>query len=445
MCASQNHSKEPKVACHPHPRPHPGFPAVADRTELDPASQALAEALRISFIVLKILMVGIIVLFIWSGAYKVEQNERAIVLRFGKVKGAGGSAIKEPGWKWKWPSPIDEVIKIPDPQAEQTLAIDAFWYYQDPREKSGGRALPAQPQLQFGKDGYLMTASGGANKSASPTLGYRPPGQETENTEPAMDYNIVHTRWRLRYIISDPIVFLEQLWDGTGLLEGKEGWLAVDKFLTNIVSDAAIAVGANRDIDWIVWGNPDRFKEDVKTLSQQHLKKLNVGLEIAALDLVDKIPPRQVIDAFDAASQAYSERSKLETEAESRRKEITSAAEAEAEIMVAQAKGYREKVVQAAKADAEYLTKVLQKINDTVQEKVPDDTADVERKRKAVYDELLALTVDQLYQEMLREVIDKADEVFVLSATEGATVEWRPVLSRDATLKKRTGGQEEKR
>jgi hypothetical protein len=88
---------------------------------------------------------------------------------------------------------------------------------------------------------------------------------------------------------------------------------------------------------------------------------------------------------------------------------------------------------------------VLKKIKDKALEKFPAGTAGLKSERKEYEDELLAVTVDQLYQEMLREVIGNADETFVLSATEGATVEWRPVLSRDATLKKRTGGEEEKR
>jgi len=37
---------------------------------------------------------------------------------------------------------------------------------------------------------------------------------------------------------------------------------------------------------------------------------------------------------------------------------------------------------------------------------------------------------------MLRDVLENADEVFVLSATEGGEVQWWPVLSRDASLEK---------
>ena len=50
---------------------------------------------------------------------------------------------------------------------------------------------------------------------------------------------------------------------------------------------------------------------------------------------------------------------------------------------------------------------------------------------------MLAVTVDQLYQEMLRDVMNNADETMVLNTAEGKKIEWRAMLSRDVEIKKK--------
>jgi membrane protease subunit HflK len=444
MSKSQGQSKKSKTGSGHHHHHHSDGP-VADRAELDPASQALAEALRISFIVLKILMVGIIAMFVVSGIYKVEQNEWAVELRFGKVKGVGVNAIdKEAGLKWKWPSPIEDVIKIHDPTAKQSFDINTFWYFQDPREKAGGRAQRFQPNLQFARDGYLLTASQSATRM-SLTGGDKMRSAGADESTRATDYSIVHTKWSLDYVILDPIVLIEQLWDGTGAKDKSGGWLKLENFLRDIVSDGIIVISANSDIDGIMKEKRVQYKSDILQEVVKRIQELEVGLKIIDLRLVEVSVPRQVQAEYYAASQADSLKNKLITEAEGKKEEALNAAYAEASIIEAKARGYSTIVIESAKADEEYLKEVLDKINKAAREKVPDGAVDVERKRKEIYDELLAVTVDQLYQEMLREVISNADETFVLSATDGSTVQWRPVLSRDATLKKRSSGEEEKR
>jgi hypothetical protein len=286
MSESQDQSKKPKVGTGHHHHHH-GVGPVTDGAELDPAGQALAEALRISFIVLKILMVCIVVLFVVSGIYKVEQNEWAVELRFGKAKGVGANVIdKEAGLKWKWPSPIEDVIKIKDPTAKQSLKIDSFWYYQDPREKAGGRAGQVQPNLQFGRDGYLMTASRSAAQMSLVDEGDT--GQvSTEEDTRGIDYSVVHTSWEVHYVISDPIVLIEQLWDGTGAKDTSGGWAKVENFLRDVVSDAVIVVSANSDIDGIMQEKREQYKYAVKQRIVDRLQLLEVGLAITDLKLLE--------------------------------------------------------------------------------------------------------------------------------------------------------------
>ena len=54
---------------------------------MDAGSQALAEALHSSFVIVKVLMVLLVLLFLASGFFTVGPQERAIILRFGKAQG----------------------------------------------------------------------------------------------------------------------------------------------------------------------------------------------------------------------------------------------------------------------------------------------------------------------------------------------------------------------
>src|SRR4030042_4932878 len=93
--------------------------------ERDAAGKSLSEALRIIFIVLKIIMVALVVVFLASGFRMVESDEQALVLRFGKIRGVGEDRVLEPGlvgplpWLHNvFPYPIDKIAKIPEPKQQ---------------------------------------------------------------------------------------------------------------------------------------------------------------------------------------------------------------------------------------------------------------------------------------------------------------------------------------
>ena len=90
----------------------PVTPAALESVE-DSGSRALSEALRSSFVIVKVIMVVLVVVFFSSGCFTVSSKERAIVLRFGRPVGVGDKQLLGPGLKWSFPYPIDEVVKIP--------------------------------------------------------------------------------------------------------------------------------------------------------------------------------------------------------------------------------------------------------------------------------------------------------------------------------------------
>ena len=59
----------------------------------DAGSQALAEALRSSFAIVKIVMLLMVAAFFCSGFFTVGPSEKAVILRFGKPVGEGQKAL----------------------------------------------------------------------------------------------------------------------------------------------------------------------------------------------------------------------------------------------------------------------------------------------------------------------------------------------------------------
>ncbi len=409
-------------------------PAPSDVEGLDPASKALVDALRISFVMLKIIMFCMVGLFAWTCLYTVGPNEQAIELRFGRIKGYGALAVNGPGPHWKWPEPIEEAVMIPSKDSVRQLDVDSFWYTVDRKAEAMGRVTRVDPTLQFAKDGYSLTASQSAvEMNIANNTGTDPQGLGI--AAQGVDYNIVHSQWRLRYRIVNPLRFFEQLWDGTeGVLVKGDGWYAVNDFLRKIVSDAVIVTSANHDIREILWDNVIGYQGEVKRLVEERLAALDVGLEIIGLDLMEKIPPRQVKRAFDAAQQARNAAKSQVIDAGAVASEIVDNAQADAARLNAEAKSYYTKVVESANADARYLSEVTGKIEDAANQRVSGDGPVALKERQQAYAELLAVTMDQLYQETLREVLANADENFVMPVSGSKPLEMRMYMSRDAMI-----------
>src|SRR5580704_6950588 len=104
----------------------PILPSAAPPPE-DAGSQALSEALRSSFVIVKIIMGILLLLFLGSGFFKVEPQFKAIVLRMGKPVGEGEKALLGPGLHWAFPPPIDQVEYIPFTSL-QTANSSVGWY-----------------------------------------------------------------------------------------------------------------------------------------------------------------------------------------------------------------------------------------------------------------------------------------------------------------------------
>ena len=341
--------------------------------QLDTAGKSLTRALQVSFIILKVIIVVLLIIFLFSGVFQVQQDEEALQLRFGKVKGHGPESdpVLKPGIKFGWPEPIDEIIRIPV-QREQTLAIDSFWYYETEREKRAKEKLPKTGPLDPVLDGYSLTRN-----------------DVLEGME-GTDYNIVHSMWTVTYKIEDPQKFFENVYirdrqPGEDLLEAAADTL--EPLLKSLTSNAVTLTMVHYTIDEAIKNDPG-IAEGVISSLQKKLDRMDAGIQIKDIRANQIVWPRQVDDAFQASSRASQESEQARIDARSFKTNLltsTGGPQAEAVLeklkqpnltseeqydLVAQltgqvqseisdARAYRTKVVEDAKANAEYLSKLL--------------------------------------------------------------------------------------
>src|SRR5437870_12205831 len=153
-------------------QPHShGEPDLPPETPVDAGSQALSEALRSSFAIVKVVMVILVVVFLASGFFKVNPQEQAIILRFGRPVGKGPGALLGPGPHWSFPYPIDEYVKV-SVSGIQKVGSTVGWYATTPAQELAGSEPPPNVSLNPAADGYALTADGNIVHTRA-TLTYR--------------------------------------------------------------------------------------------------------------------------------------------------------------------------------------------------------------------------------------------------------------------------------
>ena len=301
-----------------HDHPQNGLPEAVPppETPVDAGSQALAEALRSSFAIVKFVMILLVLLFLASGFFTVGPQERAIVLRFGKAQGEGEKALLLPGLHWSFPYPIDEHIKVSIGGLQQVTST-VGWYALTPEQILSGVEPPAGPTLNPIADGYALTA----------------------------DVNIIHTRATLTYRITDPIRYVF-------------GFVNASNAVQSALDNALLSAASRFKVDDILTRDIASFQESVRRRATQLVEKQDLGMLIEQC-AVQSVPPRQLKDAFASVLKAEVTRSKVLDEARSYENQVTNKAGADAESRINLAQSDRARLVSDMSAQAERFQEIL--------------------------------------------------------------------------------------
>ena len=293
------------------PAPEPSATPMAQE---DAGSQALTEALRSSFAIVKFVMVALVVVFLGSGFFQVGTQEKAVILRFGKTVGQEQEALLGPGLHWSFPYPIDEVVKIPITEI-QKISSTVGWFAETPEQELSGNLLPPGPSLIPGVDGYVITA----------------------------DRNIIHTRATLYYQVDDPIRYVF-------------GFTSASNTIQNALNNALLDTAAQFKVDDVLYSDVAGFQEAVQQRVGAQADQLGITVKQCNLE---STPPRQLKDVFDQVTEARQNQNKVLDDAHSYENQATNSAEAQASTIINEARSARARYVQSVQADAKAFSDLL--------------------------------------------------------------------------------------
>jgi membrane protease subunit HflK len=245
-------------------------------------------------------LIALIILVVWlvSGLYTVDESERGVVLRFGEY-----NRITTPGPNWHMPFPIEkvEVVNI--------------------------------------------------KKSRTERIGFRPSGsgKSTVASESLMltqDENIIQLETEVQYRVADPAAFLFNVEDPSQNLRQ--------------MTESAVreVVGQTRMDDVIKFGRGEMAAK-AKELLQKLLDDYGTGLFVTSFNFPDIQAPSQVRDAFADVIKAGADKERMKNEAEAYSNDIIPRARGGAFSIVQEAEAYKEQVIAKASGEASRFEQVL--------------------------------------------------------------------------------------
>jgi membrane protease subunit HflK len=250
--------------------------------------------------------------------FQVKQQERAILLHFGKPQGTGEDALLKPGLHWSLPYPIDDHIKV-SVSGVQYARSSTGWYNTTPAQEVAGTEPFPGATLNPAIDGYGITA----------------------------DQNIVHCRVTLAYRISDPIVYHFNFTNAA-------------QAITNTLDQALLHATAHYKIDDILRRDRIGFREGVQRRVTDLVERRNLGITVEQCT-VESIPPRQLRDAFNEVLKAELNRNIALSDARTYASQTTNRASADAQGRTNLAETEKAQLVSEISSRAKQFSELLPK------------------------------------------------------------------------------------
>ena len=155
---------------------------AAMRQAMDPANQSLGEALRLSYRLLQVAIVGLIITFLFSGFQTVKEGMSGVRSIFGRISGEPGQEALIPGLNPFWPYPVGDITVF---ETKRTVELRfEFWPRMSAKnttiEQMIDGADPTAP-MKPGVDGTVITGDG----------------------------DLAHVQLAAEYVVEDPVRFLE--------------------------------------------------------------------------------------------------------------------------------------------------------------------------------------------------------------------------------------------
>ena len=301
------------------------------------------------------IVAAFIVLQAVAGAfYTIKPGEVGIVLRFGQYH-----RTTTPGLHFKIPY-VDEMTKVD----VESVRKEEFGF----RTRTPGAA--AYDRKGFDMEALMLTG----------------------------DKDVIEVAWIVQYKVSDPVLFLFRVRD-----------------VSQIVRDASETVTrrivGNMDFDYVL-SNREILAANARKELQDQLNRLESGVAVMTLQLLDINPPEQVKPAFNEVNIADQDMKRLVNEAEETYNRVIPKARGSAKQIVEEARGYAVERTNRANGETNRFKAIVKE-----------------------YEGAEEVTRQRLYLEAMQEILPQVEQVYVV---DGSQQNILPLLDLSRKVRKET-------
>jgi membrane protease subunit HflK len=238
----------------------------------------------------------IVVIWLASGFYIVDEGRRGVVTRFGKY-----TETTQPGPRWHLPFPI-EAVELVEFSQVKTIEIG---YRNTPKNK-------------IDKEAVMLTD----------------------------DENIIDIQFAVQYNLksAEDYVFNNR---------------RPDQIVAYVAESAIREIVGKSKMDFALYEGREQIAKQTEQLMQQNLDRYVTGVFVQKVTLQNVQPPDKVQAAFDDAVKAGQDRERLKNEGQAYANDVVPRARGNAARLLEEANGYRTEVEQRAQGDAERFSRVL--------------------------------------------------------------------------------------
>jgi len=262
---------------------------LANEEPLDAANQSLADALKASFGILKLIMLVLVVLYVFSNVRGIDGSEQALVVRMGKLQ----PGVHEAGLIWAFPFPMEEIVPLPTRKSND-LRVDSHTFFrrEGEAEKPLSFILRGDTEgLDPSLDGALLTADAG----------------------------LVHVQWKITYKIDDVRNYVSHF-------VGRK-IEAAEALLKTLVENTGIHVASELTAEEMIRKRVDYVQGEMLRRVNLRLLDLKSGITVTLVEVYEPTPPLQVRESFDNTQRAENQKqSKIRDAEQARTKQLSETA-----------------------------------------------------------------------------------------------------------------------
>jgi modulator of FtsH protease HflK len=253
--------------------------------------------------IVRLIVVALAVVFLFTTWFTIDPEEAGIVLRFGRFVRQVPS-----GLHMKLPYPLEKVVKVP---VERQL-----------KEEFGFRTLEAGVRTTYSEED--LTA---------------------ESLMLTGDLNVAVVEWTAQFRVRDPYKYLFKVRNVRGTFRDMN-----ETVMREVIGD--------RSVNEVLTVGRQEIAAEVEKRLQALCNQYENGIKVEQIVLQDVNPPDAVKPSFNEVNQAQQEREKLINEARAAYNQIIPRAKGRAEQTIEQAQGLATDRVNRARGDAELFTQV---------------------------------------------------------------------------------------